>query len=194
MGFPFLAAAEIGTGLLGSILGGGTQVPKEINQTIDLLRQRAQSGIGQNALDALIESIRRGTANQFSALASNQSARLASQGFGGSPIENAAFNRLNASRLSSVGEALDKAIFANEQVKSSALGPLAALAGQIPIKENTGFSQLFGAGLSSLLFNQQNKSSVNNELLLKLIEEANKFGSGGNTNAVSMGNLTGFGR
>ncbi len=154
MGFPFLPAIATGTGLLGTLFGGGTrtEIPRELQELLPVLRQRATEGFGADTQGLLSQNLNRRVGNEFGALGAITESRIARQG-GGAAAQNVAANRLNTSRLGAIGEGVTNIGLANEQSKTEALRLLAGLTPQIgnfQQQRGLGFAQLFGTGLQGL--------------------------------------------
>lgn len=153
-----LTAISIGStiiGGLGSIFGSGTKtnIPPEVRKIYDMLLQRSQEGLSDEAVNLMLQRIKTNLGNEAGALGSLSQSRLARAG-AGTGVQEAALSRINSQRLRGIGEGVSNVLLADEQEKARALQALTSLAptfGDFTVPTGQGFADLFGSGLAFLL-------------------------------------------
>lgn len=162
---PILAGISTGIGALGSLFGSGskTEIPPELREIWQMLMQQSKEGLSDRTVDMLLQRAKTGLGNEAGALGALTQQRLTRQG-AGTGVQQTALNRINQGRLLGIGEATTSVGLADEEAKQQALRMLSQLApmfGDPNFKSQygQGFQQLFGSGLNYLL----NRPGGNNQ-------------------------------
>ncbi len=144
-------------GGIGSLFGSGkkTEIPRELRDVYNMLLQRSQEGLSDRSVDLLLQRAKTGLGQEAGALGALTQSRLTRQG-AGLGVQNAALNRINTERLRGIGEATIQTGLADEQAKERALAMLPQLASMfadpnLKSSYGGGFTDLFQSGLNLLL-------------------------------------------